>query len=85
MFETVSYTDKAAINLDAGTIVYESEFDYWSEKAEYLRKQTPINENELHKYNQKILNASFYAEWSFSIVVFEANGRPEDNDWKRLK
>ena len=72
MFETVSYADKAAINLDTGVIEYESEYDYWS---------TKIGE---HEYNQKILN-SFYAEWNFAITVFEANGRPKDSDWERIK
>lgn len=83
-FQTELYSDKAAIKLDTGTIEYETEYDYWVEKAEQLRKQKPINENELHKYNQKIIN-SFYSEWSFSITVFEANGRPEDSDWRKIK
>lgn len=83
-FQTSSYTDKAAINLDTGEIEYESEFDYWSTKAEELRNQKPINQSELHKYNQKIIN-SFYAEWSFSVTVFETNSRPEDSDWERIK
>lgn len=71
-FQTSSYTDKAAIKLKTGEIEYESEFDYWS---------TKVGE---HEYNQKILN-SFYAEWNFSITVFEANGRPEDSSWKKIK
>lgn len=83
-FKTNSYTDKAAIKLENNAIEYESEYNYWVAKAEQLRKQKPINEIELHKYNQKIIN-SFYAEWNFSVVVFEANGRPEDSDWKRIK
>ena len=83
-FQTSLYTDKAAINLDTDEIVYESEFDYWTARAEELRKQNPINEDELHKYNQKILN-SVYAEWSFSVTIFEANGRPEDSNWERIK
>ena len=83
-FQTRSYTDKAAINLNTEIIEYESEFDYWTAKAEELRNQKPINQTELHKYNQKIIN-SFYAEWSFSITVFEANGRPKDSDWERIK
>lgn len=84
-FETISYIDKAAINLDTGVIVYEREFDNWSAKAEYLRNQKPINEYELHKYNQKILDSAFYAEWNFAISLFEADGRPEDSEWKRIK
>lgn len=83
-FRADSYSDKAAINLNTDTIDYESEYDYYVEKAERLRKQTPINETALHECNQKILN-SLYPEWSFSVTVFEANGRPEDSDWKRLK
>ncbi len=71
-FQTNSYTDKAAINLDTGVIEYESEFNDWS---------TKIGE---HEYNQKIIN-SFYAEWSFSVAVFEHDGRPKDSDWERVK
>lgn len=71
-FQTYSYADKAAIKLDTGEIEYKSEYDYWSSR---------VGE---HYYNQKILN-SFYAEWNFSVVVFEANGRPEDSNWKRIK
>ena len=83
-FQTSTYTDKAAIHLDTGDIDYESEFDYYTEKAEKLRNQKPINQEELHKCNEKILNSS-YPDWHFAIVVFEADGRPEDNDWKRIK
>ncbi len=83
-FQANSYTDKAAIKLDTGEIEYESEYDYWVVKAEQLRKQKPINESELHKYNQKIIN-SFYIEYSFSVTVFEADGRPEESKWKRIK
>ena len=83
-FQTSSHADKAAIKLNTGEIEYESEYDYWVAKAEYLRKQKPINEVELHKYNQKIIN-SFYVGYSFSITVYEADGRPEDSDWKRIK
>ena len=71
-FKTNLYYDKAAINLDTGTIEYESEYDYWC---------TRIGE---HKYNEKIIN-SFYPDWSFSVTCFEANGRPKDSDWKRIK
>ena len=71
-FQTPKHTDKAAIKLTTGEIEYESEFDFWS---------TQIGK---HEYNQKIIN-SFYAEWNFSVTVFEADGRPEDNDWKRIK
>lgn len=83
-FQTSTYTDKAAVHLDTGAIDYESEFDYYTEKAEELRNQNPINQEELHKCNQEILNSS-YADWHFAIVVFEANGRPEDSSWKRIK
>lgn len=83
-FQTSTYTDKAAIHLDTGLIEYESEFDYYAAKAEELRNQNPINENELHKYNQKIIDSS-YPYWSFSVTVFEADGRPEDSDWERIK
>lgn len=83
-FQTRSYADKAAIKLDIGEIEYESEFDYWTAKAEELRKQNPINENLLHEYNQKIIN-SFYVGYSFSIAVFENDGCPEDSDWERIK
>ena len=82
-FQINLYTDKAAIKLETGEIEYKSEYDYWVAKAEQLRKQKPINEVELHKYNQKIIN-SFYVGYSFSITVFEADGRPEDSDWQRI-
>lgn len=83
-FQTNTYADKAAVHLDTGVIDYESEFDYYTEKAEKLRNQTPINQEELHKCNEKILNSS-YAGWHFAIVVFEADGRPKDSDWERIK
>lgn len=72
-FKTSSYTDKAAIQLDTSEIVYESEYDYWS---------TKIGE---HKYNQKILDSAWYAEWNFAVTIFEANGRPKDSDWEKIK
>jgi len=84
-FKTNSSVDNAAIKLDTNEIVYEKEYDYWSEKAEYLRKQKPINESLLHEYNQKILDSAFYAEWHFSVTIFEANSRPKDSDWQRIK
>lgn len=83
-FQTSLYTDEAAIKLDTGEIEYESEYDYWVERAEILRKQTPINESELHKYNQKIIN-SFYVNWAFSVAVYEIDGKPEDSKWQRIK
>ena len=83
-FQTSTYTDKAAVHLDTGAIDYESEFDYYTEKAEELRNQNPINQEELHKCNQEISNSS-YADWHFAIVVFEANGRPQDSNWERIK
>jgi len=84
-FKTNSSVDNAAIKLDTNEIVYEKEYDYWCEKAEYLRKQKPINESLLHEYNQKILDSAFYAEWHFSVTIFEANSRPKDSDWQRIK
>ena len=76
--------DEAAVHLDTEDIDYKSEFEYYSEKAERLRAQTPINETELHKCNQEILNSS-YAEWNFTIAVMEADGENEYNGWKKIK
>lgn len=83
-FQTRTYTDKAVVHLDTGKIEYESDYDYYVEKAEELRNQKPINENELHKYNQKILDSS-YPYWSFSVSVFEIDGSPKDSNWTRIK
>ena len=76
--------DEAAVHLDTEDIDYKSEFEYYSEKAERLRAQTPINETELHKCNQEILNSS-YAEWNFTIAVMEADGKTKSNGWKKIK
>ena len=76
--------DEAAVHLDTEDIDYKSEFEYYSERAERLRAQTPINETELHKCNQEILNSS-YAEWNFTIAVMEADGETEYNGWKKIK
>lgn len=77
-FKTNSHTDKTSIYLDTDVIECESAYDYWSAKFKELRNQKLINQSELHKYNQKIIN-SFYSEWSFSVTIFEVNGRPEDS------
>ena len=76
--------DEAAVHLDTEDIDYKSEFEYYSERAEKLRAQTPINESELHKCNQEILNSS-YAEWNFTIAIMEADGETERNGWKKIK
>ena len=76
--------DEAAVHLDTEDIDYKSEFEYYSEKAERLRAQTPINETELHKCNQEILNSS-YAEWNFTIAVMEADGKTKSNGWEKIK
>lgn len=76
--------DEAAVHLKTEDIDYKSEFEYYSEKAERLRAQTPINETELHKCNQEILNSS-YAEWNFTIAIMEADGEDEYNGWKKIK
>lgn len=72
-FQTRSYTDEAAIKLDTNEIVYKSDYDYWS---------TRIGE---HKYNQKILDSAWFAGYQFSVAIYEADGRPEDSNWKRIK
>ena len=83
-FETETSIDIAAIHLDTGKIDYKSEFNFYSDKAERLRKQRPIDEQELHKCNQKILESS-YADWSFTIAVMKANGETEKNGWVKVK
>ncbi len=72
-FRTKTYTDEAAIKLNTGEIVYESEYDYWS---------TRIGE---HEYNKKILDSAWYAGYSFSVAVYENDGRPKDSAWTRIK
>ena len=84
-FQTPIYTDKAAIHLDTHIIYYASEFDYYSKKAEELRKQKPINVEKLAEYNQKILDAASLRKWGYATLVFETNGRPSDSDWRRVK
>ena len=76
--------DEAAVHLDTEDIDYKSEFDYYSMEAKRLRTQTPINETELHKCNQEILNSS-YAEWNFAIAVMEADGKTKSNGWEKIK
>ncbi|MBQ8772056.1 MAG: hypothetical protein IJZ28_02535 [Clostridia bacterium] len=71
-FKTTTYTDKAGIKLDTNEIVYKSDYDYWS---------TRIGE---HKYNQKILDAAWFAGYQFSVAIYENEGRPQDSDWKRI-
>ena len=83
-FKTKSSRDEAAVRLDTQKIDYESEFDYYTARAETLRQQKPINEEELHKCNQKILD-SLYAEWGFTVAAMKANGETERNGWIRLK
>lgn len=83
-FTTEGSFDAAAVHLDTGDIDYKSKFNYYSEKAERLRAQSPINETELHKCNQEILNSS-YAEWNFTVAVMKADGTVESNGWKKVK
>ncbi|MBQ2710782.1 MAG: hypothetical protein IJF66_02430 [Clostridia bacterium] len=71
-FQTKTYSDTAAIKLDTNEIVYKSDYDYWS---------TRIGE---HKYNQKILDAAWFAGYQFSVAIYENDGRPNDSDWKRI-
>lgn len=84
-FKTKSSRDEAAIHLDTQKIYYESEFDYYTARAETLSQQKPINETELHECNQKILEFSSYAEWGFTTALMKANGEKEWNGWTRLK
>ena len=81
-FETKNSVDIAAVHLDSGKVEYQSEYDYYSTRAEKLRKQSPINEQELHKCNQKILECSDLISWKFSIKL---NGATDENGWKRIK
>lgn len=81
-FETKNSVDIAAVHLDSGKVEYQSEYDYYSTRAEKLRKQSPINEQELHKCNQKILECSDLISWKFSVKL---NGATDENGWKRIK
>lgn len=83
-FKSGGTVDTAAIHLDTEKIDYKSEYDYYSEKAKKLRKETPVNENQLHECNQKILNSS-YSEWNFAITTMEAEGETSKNGWIKLK
>ena len=81
-FNSKSSTDIAAVHLDTGKIEYQSEFDYYSNKVEKLRKQKPINEQELHKCNQKILECADLTGWKFTLTL---NGATKENGWERIK
>ena len=81
-FTSNSSRDIAAVHLDTGNIEYQSEFDYYSERAEQLRKQKPINEQELRKCNQKILECSDLIGWKFTL---NTEGATEENGWDKLK
>ena len=81
-FTSKASTDVAAVHLDTGKIEYQSEFDYYSNMAEKLRKQKPINEQELHKCNQKILECADLTGWKFTISL---NGATKENGWERIK
>lgn len=83
-FKTKTSRDEAAVRLDTHKVDYKSEFNYYSDRAETLRQQKPINETELHKCNQKILE-SLYAEWGFTVAAMKSNGETEWNGWTRLK
>lgn len=83
-FKTKSSRDEAAVRLDTKKVDYESEFNYYSDRAETLRQQNPIDETELHKCNQKILD-SLYAKWGFTIAAMKYNGETEWNGWIQLK
>lgn len=76
--------DEAAVHLDTEDIDYKSEFEYYSEKAEKLRAQVPIDEQKLHECNLMILNSS-YPDWNFTKVVMEANGETGRNGWEKIK
>ena len=76
-FETKTTIDIAAIYLDTGKILYESDFDYYT----YLFN-TASSKSQRGKYSQKVLEYGDLASWQFTIAYSGAN---EKNGWKEIK
>ncbi|MBQ7837913.1 MAG: zinc-ribbon domain-containing protein [Clostridia bacterium] len=76
-FETKSSMDVAAVYLENGKILYESDFDYYTKKF-----NNASSSSERGKWSSKVLEYGDLAMWEFAIA---SNGATDENGWKKLK
>lgn len=73
-------SDVAAVYLESGEILYDSDFDYYTKKF-----NNATSSSERGKWSSKVLEYSDLAEWNFAIAIMKADGETEYNGWKKIK
>jgi hypothetical protein len=76
-FETRTTVDVAAVYLDSGKVLYESDSDYYQRKF-----NNATTSAERGKWSSKVLEYAELVEWQFGILV---SGLPEKDGWERIK
>ena len=76
-FKTEKGADIAAVYLNSGEILYDSDFEYYQSKF-----NNASGTSERGKWASKVLEYADLADWEFSILV---NGATQKNGWKQIK
>lgn len=76
-FETKSSMDVAAVYLESGKVLYESDFDYYTKKF-----NNATSSSERGKWSSKVLEYGDLAIWKFVIAY---DGATDENGWNKIE